>query len=728
MRKSTLLPAIGLLLVATAGPANADEGMWMLHQIGTLDQQALKATGFQLTPEQIWDPKTATGLASAIVSLGGCSASFVSPDALIATNHHCAFGAIQMNSSPEHDYITDGFLAKDRAGELEAKGSRVYVFRGYDDVTDAMHSVLKPGLKPEERSKALEMKEKSLIAECEKDGLRCRVAEMYGGLNYYLFKTLELRDVRLVYAPPRAIGEYGGEVDNWMWPRHTGDFSFLRAYVGPDGKPADFSPANVPYKPERFLKVANAPLKEGDFTMIMGYPGKTVRYRIAAAIADDTELNYPRRIAQYKDLIDIQEAQSKRGKDVEIKLASALKGLYNGYKNNQGMLEGLKASDLAGRKRALEAELTAWIRADKGRQAKYGDVLPKMEAILAERRATAERDLVFGQMTFGRQGSMLGAALTLARWTAERGKPDMERDAGYQDRDERTWRQRLERMQRNLDLQADRAILRYVLGRAATLPADQRIAAVDAALKATGATGEAALDALLDTLYARTKLADPKARLAMFDLKHDVLLTQGDSMVNFAAALRKDLKAHEDETKRFDGELVTLTPRFIEALAAFRRTPLYPDANSTLRFTYATVKGYAPRDGVVYTPFTTLAGVVAKHTGTEPFDCPQSLRDAAKAGPFPHYADPVVKDVPACFLSTNDITGGNSGSPIMNGKGELIGLAFDGNYESMTSDYQFTDAMSRTINVDARYMLWVMDYVSKAHGLIREMGLEPQAK
>jgi len=700
----------------------------MLHQVGTLDQQALKATGFQLTPEQIWDPKTASGLASAIVSLGGCSASFVSPDALIATNHHCAFGAIQMNSSPEHDYITDGFLARDRAGELEAKGSRVYVFRGYDDVTDAMHSVLKPGLKPEERSKALEMKEKSLIAACEKDGLRCRVAEMYGGLDYYLFKTLELRDVRLVYAPPRAIGEYGGEVDNWMWPRHTGDFSFLRAYVGPDGKPADFSPANVPYKPERFLKVANAPLKDGDFTMIMGYPGKTVRYRIAAAIADDTELNYPRRIAQYKDLIDIQEAQSKRGKDVEIKLASALKGLYNGYKNNQGMLEGLKASDLAGRKRALEAELTAWIRADKGRQAKYGDVLPKMEAILAERRATAERDLVFGQMTFGRQGSMLGAALTLVRWTGERGKPDMERDSGYQDRDERSLRQRLERMQRNLDLQADRAVLRYVLGRAAALPADQRIAAVDAALKATGATGEAALDALLDTLYARTKLADPKARLAMFDLKHDVLLTQGDSMVTFAAALRKDLKAHEDADKRYEGELVTLTPRFIEALGAFRKTPLYPDANSTLRFTYATVKGYAPRDGVVYTPFTTLAGVVAKHTGTEPFDCPQALRDAAKAGPFPHYADPVVKDVPACFLSTNDITGGNSGSPIMNGKGELIGLAFDGNYESMTSDYQFTDAMSRTINVDARYMLWVMDYVSKAHGLIREMGLEPQAK
>jgi hypothetical protein len=216
--------------------------------------------------------------------------------------------------------------------------------------------------------------------------------------------------------------------------------------------------------------------------------------------------------------------------------------------------------------------------------------------------------------------------------------------------------------------------------------------------------------------------------MAMLGMPHDALLATGDTMIAFAAELRKDLDAQEQATKRYDGEMVLLEPRLIEALAAWRDAPLYPDANSTLRFTYATVKGYLPRDGVVYTPFTTLRGVVDKHTGVEPFDAPDALLVAARIGPFPAYADPKVGDVVACFLTTNDITGGNSGSPIMNGRGELIGLAFDGNYEAMTSDYQFTDAMSRTINVDSRYMLWVMDYVSGAHNLLREMGFEPKAK
>jgi hypothetical protein len=286
-----VLPVV--LTIAVAAPLAADEGMWMLHQLGRLDQAKLRAMGLELTPQQLWDIKTSSGLASAVVSLGGCSASFVSPQGLIATNHHCAFGAIQINSTPEHDYITDGFLAATKADELEAKGSRAYVFLGYDNITDKVTSALQPGMNPEQRTRALEMREKELVAACEKQGLRCRFAEMYGGLEYYMFRTLELRDVRLVYAPPRAIGEYGGEVDNWEWPRHTGDFSFLRAYVGPDGKPADIAPENVPYQPARWLKVSAAPLEEGDFTMIMGYPGRTYRYRTAAAVAENTDFYYP---------------------------------------------------------------------------------------------------------------------------------------------------------------------------------------------------------------------------------------------------------------------------------------------------------------------------------------------------------------------------------------------------------------------------------------------------
>ncbi|MEW6337977.1 MAG: S46 family peptidase [Acidobacteriota bacterium] len=721
------LSVAGLAMFVAAG-AHSDEGMWMLHQLAELDQAKLAKMGLKLTPKELWDAETGTGLASAAVSLGGCSASFVSPEALIATNHHCAFGAIQMNSSPEHDYITDGFLARTRAEELEAKGSRVYVFLGYDEVTPKMTSVLTPALDPVARTEALEEEEKKLVAECEKDGLRCRLAQMYGGLRYYMFRTMELRDVRLVYAPPRSIGEYGGEVDNWMWPRHTGDFSFLRAYVGPDGKPADYSPENVPYRPARWLKVATAPVREGDFTMILGYPGRTMRFRTSTAIADDLEFNYPNRIEMYKDMIDILEAQSKRGKDVEIKLASQLKGLYNTYKNNQGMLAGLRQANLAGRQRAIETELNAWIAADPARTTRYADVLARIEAVLAEKRATRERDLLSMQFGGGRLTSLLSAAVTIERWTSERAVSDLDREPGFQDRDERSKRQSLERLQRNLDLQADRAVLRYVLGRANALPQGQRISAVDRALAATGKSGDEAIEALLDRLYAGTKLADRAERLAMFGAKHEDLLARADAMIDFAAALRRDRDAWERADDRYDGQMVSVVPRYIEALAAWRGEAVYPDANSTLRFTYASVKGYAPRDGVLYTPFTTLAGVVAKHTGEEPFNAPARLLEAAKGGRTSGYAASALGDVPACFLSTNDITGGNSGSPIMNGRGELIGLAFDGNYESMTSDYLFTDAMSRTINVDARYMLWVMDHVNKAHNLLKEMGFDPQAK
>ncbi|MGE5235248.1 MAG: S46 family peptidase [Acidobacteriota bacterium] len=715
-----LAVAVGVLL--GTGGATAEEGMWMLHQIGDLDQSALQRMGLQLTPTEIRD------LAPAVVSLGGCSASFVSPEGLIATNHHCAFGALQTNATPEHDYITTGFPAGSRQDELQANGTRAYVFDGYGDVTENVTFGLPPSAKPEERARMIEEREKTLVASCEQGGERCRVAEMFGGAAYYLFRTLELRDVRLVYAPPRSIGEFGGEIDNWMWPRQTGDFSFLRAYVGPDGKPADYSPANVPYHPKRYLRLASTPLREGDFTMILGYPGRTYRYETAAAIQEDAESSYPERITLAKDLIAIHERESKRGKDVEIKLASTLKRLYNGLKKSEGIVDGMWREQLPARARAREAELRAWIAADPRRATGYGDIVPRIDALVAARHATHERDTLLDQLSSPRSTLLLGAALTVEHWTAERTKADLVRESGFQDRDARSVRQRLGRLQRSLDLQDDRTVLRYLFTRAKALPVDARVTALDTALRATGKTGEAAIDALLDALYGRTTMGDARVREAMFGMSHASLLAMGDAMIAFAAALRRDLDTAEKGRMAFHGAMTVLEPRYIAALGAWRAAPLYPDANSTLRFTYATVKGYSPRDAVAYLPFTTLHGVLEKCGGSFPFNCPQALVDAAKRGPFPAYEDPRLHDVPACFLTTNDITGGNSGSPVMNGKGELVGLAFDGNYEAMTSDFAYDPAIQRTIGVRTRYMLWVMDYVDRAHELMQELGVEPQAK
>jgi hypothetical protein len=724
MRRCLIILAISASVVLMAAPSHAEEGMWMLNQIPEL-AGTLKAMGLHLNPQQIWDPKTNTGLASAVPWLGGCSSSFVSPDGLIVTNHHCAFGAIQMNSTPEHDYITNGFLAASRAEELPYHAGRVVVFKGFDDVTQAVAAALKPGMKPVDRTKAIERREKELIAKCEADGLRCRVADMFGGGKFYLFRQLELRDVRLVYAPARSIGEYGGEVDNWVWPRHTGDYSFLRAYVGRDGKPADYSPDNVPYHPDRWLKIAAEPLKDGDFTFILGYPGRTMRYRVAASVAEDTDFYYPQRIKLLKDLIAILEDESKRGKDVEIKLASQLKGLYNSFKNNEGMLIGLKKSDLVGRKHADEENLTAWIDADPARKVKYADVLPAMNAVVAARAATHDRDLLLGWLSMPRASGLLAAAMTIDHWSEEKEKPDLERDMGYQARDEHSLRRRLAIMQRNLDVPSERATLTYIFKRASQLPEGQRITAVDEAIAATGKSGGEAIAAVIEPLFT-TQLVDRETRLEMFDKSYKALLASGDHMISFGAALRRDVKAMEEANKKYEGETVTLEPRLLEALAAWKGTRLYPDANSTLRFTYAIVKGYSPRDAVLYLPFTTLHGVIEKNTGVEPFACPPRLLAAAKLGDFGRYVDPTLHDVPACFLTTNDITGGNSGSPVMNGNGELVGLAFDGNYEAIDSDFRFDPTLARTIAVDIRYVLWCMDYVDKAHWIMRELGVQPQ--
>lgn len=720
-----LYVAVLAAAVLAAAPLGAEEGMWMLHQLSLMDQKELKAMGLELTPEQLWNPATGEGLASATVSIGGCSASFVSPQGLVATNHHCAFRAIQSNSSPEHDYITDGFLAHSLAEELQAHGYRVFVFLGYEEVTRQVVGGLASDLPPVERLTRIERNMAEVTAACEAEGDRCRVAEMFGGRNYYLFRTQELRDVRLVHAPARAVGEYGGEIDNWMWPRHTGDYAFLRAYTAPDGSPADFSPDNVPYRPKRWLTVATAPLRAGDFTMILGYPGRTMRYRPAAAVAEDTELGYPERIQLFREWIDILEERGRTSKEVEIMLASRLRGLQNVHKNNQGMLEGLRRFRLAERKQAEEQALAAWIASDPGRRAAYGSIMPAIDQLIAEQGVTRQRDLLLGSLS--RASSLLAAAITIERWAEERAKDDLDRKPGFQDRDAANVAQRLAMIQRDLDVETERAVLTLFFNRARALPERQRITSLDAALAATGESGERAVAVLLEQLLGETALTDAQVRQDLLGMRHEDMLAGGDPLIRFAAALRIDADAAEEASRRSEGAMTTLMPRLFDARETWLNRPLYPDANSTLRFTYATVKGYSPRDGMVYLPFTTLAGVLEKNTGKDPFDAPPALVAAAQVKPHPAYVDELLGDVPSCFLSTNDITGGNSGSPVMNGRGELVGLAFDGNWEAMTSDIMFDSELTRTISVDARYMLWVMDYVDRAHNLMREMGIEPRS-
>jgi hypothetical protein len=716
------LTALLCAAIAAALPAMllADEGMWPIDNLDKLAWKDLQAMGLQLSAKDIYDPNGG-GVARAIVSLGGGTGSFVSANGLILTNHHVAFGALQRTSTAEHNYIADGFNAASYEEEIPAPGYRASILISIDDVTRKVLSAVNDSMGDVDRFNAIEKRIKEIVKYGEEGrDVECRVVSFYDGMLYKLFTYFVCKDVRIVYAPPASIGNYGGDIDNWMWPRHTGDFSFLRAYTAPNGTSADYAKENVPYRPAVHLALSTKSLKENDFTMIIGYPGRTSRHATSYAVAQMQEYSYPKRIAMFKDWLAILGEEAKRGEEVEIKVAQFDQMLNNSMKNWEGMLEGFKKGGLLEKKRNSEQAFSKWLDMNPDMKTKYGDVLPGIAALYEEQKSYRDKNMIIGQMYFGCQ--MLRAANTLDRWSEEKAKSDIERKPGYQERDVPRLKQGLRIIQMSYDPQVDRRVLRYFLTLAAELPDNQRIAAVDAALEgARGPDAGKRIDALLDALYGGTKLGSPDERLRMFDLSRADLLEQGDSFVDFAVKLGVEARALEEREKASQGAHQRLGARLMEALMLWKGGNVYPDANGTMRLTYGTVKGYRPRDAVSYGYVTTLTGVVEKNTGVEPFDCPERLLALRESMDFGVYEDAALGDVPVDFLSTCDITGGNSGSPIMNGKGECIGAAFDGNYESISSDYLFIKETTRSINVDSRYILFIMDKMSGARRLLDEM-------
>lgn len=700
-------------------------GMWMPGQLSE-HADTLRSLGLEYDPEALTDP-TAFPL-GAVVSLGGCSASFVSDEGLIVTNHHCVGGHLQYNSTPEANLLEDGYLAKTRAEEKwGGPTARVYVTKAFTDVTDKVLGGTTEITDPKARYAEIENRIKGLRASCEegKADTRCRIASYFEGAQFFQIEQLQIRDVRLVYAPHAGIGVYGGEIDNWRWPRHTGDWSFLRAYVGKDGKPADYSPDNVPFKPPHRLQVAKGPLAEGDFVMVAGYPGRTYRHKTADEVRDAATWGYPRRIALFEQTLAVLAKVTAGRKDLEIKAASRSRGLNNYLTNYRGMREGLVKGGLADQKTQLEADLKAWIAADPTRQKEFGGVLEEMERIRAEARKTRDRDAALGEILRG--SSLLGQAFGIIAMADERPKADADRRGGYQERDWPRREQSSRRMQKNYDPALDRALFEMYLGRAAALPEDQRPKEALKAVTGSESPDAAAIAKAMDGFYKKTKLGDEEARVKLLKTATPKSVARSrDPFIKLALALRPARDELNDRSEKQEGALAALRPRYMAALRAHATSPLAPDANGTLRITYGTVRGYKPTpEAESYVPFTTMTQLVGKHTGEEPFNAPAAQLAAAKKGDYGPYADAVVGDLPVNFLSDLDITGGNSGSATLNSKGELVGLVFDGNYEAMASDWIFMPDITRSIHVDVRYMLWTMDAVDGADHLIQEMGVQP---
>ncbi len=705
--------------LAIASSLTAKEGMFLPDGVTPSLAADMKAMGCRFDPAGIWKPGEKC-LAMAVVNLGA-TGSFVSSDGLIITNHHVAFGAVQSLSSPEHNFIRDGFLAPGRDREIPAPGYSVRVMTGFTEVTPRFRPAMRPGLAGEKRLRLVERISKELVARGEKTpGNECVVAQFDGGGEFYLVTYFKIRDMRVVYVPARSVGEYGGEIDNWMWPRHTGDFSFLRAYVGRDGRPADYAPDNIPFRPLHHFPIAKTPLRAGDFTMILGFPGTTKRWQTAAETANEVEANYPGRIALLAEYITLLERMSAAGEGVKIKNAGILKGLYNSIKNNRGLLAGLREDAVLDRKRAGEKELAAFIAADSGRGKKFGRLLADSERLAAEEREFIPLATVIGWLTRGCR--LLDWALTLNKWGHEKAKQDMQRTPGFMERDIAAKKARLPVNQRNLDLETDKAVLAFFLDM--LLSADQagyfrdlrRVIAKDAG-------GNIA--AFVESLYRDTRLDEMDFKQKMFAADARTMAAAGDAFLGLAALMQPALDAFNRRRDAVAGSWLGVKPLYIEAMMQLHpEKPHYPDANATLRFSYGRVEGYSPRDAVRYAPFTTLAGVLAKNSGMPPFELEANFVAAAHGEGRRRYSDSGLGDVPVDFLTSNDSTGGNSGSPVLNADGELVGVLFDGNYESLGSDFLYRPDITRSIHVDIRYVLFVAGQVDGAGAVLRELGAE----
>jgi hypothetical protein len=710
MTKNFLLAGAAALMIAAPVAARADEGMWLPSQTGAIADQ-MKAAGLELDARTLGDLQRPP--LTAIASLGGCSAAFLSPEGLVATNHHCVAGSLQYNSSPENDYLTNGFLAKTLADELPAApGSRVYVIEDLRDVTKDM---MKGADRLEGRARydRLQANRTALIEACEKQAnRRCDVRAYFGGQQYWLQQQLEIQDVRLVYAPAGGVGNFGGEKDNWMWPRHTGDFSFYRAYVAPDGSSAAFSKDNVPFKPKAWLPIAKQGVKEGDFIMVAGFPGVTERLRTADEARFYYEELYPyqqRMLAEYGDRIDELTAGNQAA---TIAYAATLQGVENYEKKIAGQLAGADAISLVDKKAAEEVAFRAWIKADPKREAQYGAALAELDRLVAESNAAALADARKGML--GR-GQLYAAARQLYRWANEQAKPDKDREPGYQERDRAFMTQGMQRIERRYVPDIDQALWADGIAEYRQLPDDKRTKSFDAFMQGRD----------LASFYAATELGTTAKRLEWMDKTPADFRASSDPFIQLAVATYDEAMAAEAEEKARAGHVQKARSKVMEARLAYAASlgkTMYPDANGSLRFTYGKVTGKTV-DGQAWTPFTTAEGILAKHTGRGEFDAPDKMIELIKAKDYGSYVAPELGTLPVDFLSTVDITNGNSGSSTLNARGEFVGLAFDGTIEGVVSDWMYDPAINRTIHVDSRFMLWTMEKVDGADRLLREMGV-----
>lgn len=705
----------GLCWSIVSFEARCDEGMF---PISDLHRLSLAQKGLELPPDELFNPGK-IGLVNGICRVNGCTGSFVSNQGLIITNHHCAFDAIQNASSPENDLLANGFVAVDLGQEIPAPGYTVRITESYQDISDQVLSAVHDAMPFVERTKALDKRRKELeqAAEKEHPGLRAEVAEMFAGKTYVLFLYTYLKDIRLVFAPPAAIGNFGGEADNWEWPRHTGDFSFLRAYTAPDGASADFSPDNVPYRPKRFIQIDPQGVDEESFVFLLGYPGRTVRHKTSSFLRFERDVRLPAVVDLYAWQIAEMEKAGANDRAVEIKHSSRIKSLANVEKRSRGQLLGIARAGIIEARQQDESQLQSFIESDPKRREKYGSILSDIGAVYAEMTDSGPMEIHLQELRSACRA--MSFALTLYDAAVERTKPDVERESPYMDRNFDQTTQQLKLNLQEWHPPTDVVMLTGMLERLANIPGVEKIDALTPLLSDPNSIGAKASE-----LIAQTKVGETEFVEGCLGKSPAELEALDDPMLNLIVKLYPTIKSQRTKNKEREGQLNQLYGSLIDVKQAFLATDFVPDANGTLRITFGRVRGYSPADAIYKTPISTLHGVMEKTTGKDPYITPPQVIERYQARDFDRFVHAKSGQVPVAILYNTDTTGGNSGSPVLNGRGQLVGVNFDRTFEATINDFAWNESYSRSIGVDIRYVLWITGIVYRADHLLTEMGID----
>ena len=712
--KRMILTIAAALTIAVS--ASADEGMWLLPLLQKMNAQAMADLGCRLTPEQIYSINNSS-LKDAVVHFGGgCTGEMISDKGLVITNHHCGYSNIQALSTPEHNYLEDGYWAMNLSEELPARGLSVTFLQSMTDVTDilekAYDSALKQNKKAEDKEElaeaAMEAAAEALADKAEADNPHCtaRVTSFYNGNVFYLIVYKTYTDIRFVGAPPASSGKFGGETDNWMWPRHTCDFSMFRVYAGRDNEPADYSPDNVPYRPRKTLGVSLKGYQDGDFAMIMGYPGRTQRFQTAAQLKD--------MIANQRVAIDARTVRQDvmwdaRMADPEVNLqyASKYASSSNGWKKWQGEELAFEKLNIIGREEQKEADFMDWVNAKKKRREAYGSAIQTIADAVA---SSSEANKAYNLLTESIYrievvGFSANFASALSR-AASQGKEEDEAVAEAINAISRVYKDYNE----PLDRREGVALFKHYL---ANVKPEDKIA--------IEGLDESHVESFVKYLFDNTAFTSEEKIREKIKSLDDVMQDPAFSLYRAIAQVAVKLTPAIEASS---GAIAEANKAFTKGLMEWKAgEPSYPDANSTMRLTYGTVKSYSPKDGVLYKHYTTLKGVIEKENNDDyEFRVPARLHEIYVTKDYGPYANE-KGELPACFLINCDITGGNSGSPVMDADGNLIGLAFDGNWESMSSDVMFEPDLQRCICVDIRYVLLLLDKFGGAGYLLDEMNI-----